>query len=65
MLLGDQALESFCQLGVPIVPGVRASFGQVQITLVLQCLGRGAVRDPVLLELIEVLSSLQDDDYRG
>src|SRR6266545_2597716 len=44
---------------------VSTRLGQVQEALVLQRLGRGAVGDPVLMELEQVLGALQHDDDRG
>src|SRR6266498_594953 len=55
VLLRDQALESLRELAVAILAGVGPGLGQVQVTLVLERLGGGAVGDPVLLELVEVL----------
>src|SRR6266511_1541954 len=57
VLLRDQALESLRELAVAILAGVGPGLGQVQVTLVLERLGGGAVGDPVLLELVEVLAT--------
>src|SRR6266542_656859 len=65
VLLRDQALESLRELAVAILAGVGPGLGQVQVTLVLERLGGGAVGDPVLLELVEVLGALQHHDHRG
>jgi hypothetical protein len=62
VLLGDEALDPFGQLPVPVLPNIGSGPGQIQVALVLEGLGGGAVGDPVLLELVEMLDTLQDDD---
>ena len=54
MFLRDQAFDPFRQLVVPILSGVGPGLGQVEVLLVFQRLGCGAVSDPVFLELVEI-----------
>ena len=65
VLLRDQAFDPLGQLARPILSQVRAGPSQVQVALVLERLGGGAVGDPLLLELVQVLGALQHDDHRG
>lgn len=65
MLLEDQAFNPLGQPAVPVLPRVRTRPGQVQVALVLEGLGGGAVGDLVLLELVQVLGALQHHDHRG
>lgn len=64
MFLRDQAFDPFRQLVVPILSGVGPGLGQVEVLLVFQRLGCGAVSDPVFMELVEMLDSLQHNDDR-
>ena len=53
VLLGDQAFDPLGQLALPILPHVRTGLSQVQIALMLERLGGGAVGDPLLVELVQ------------
>jgi hypothetical protein len=63
VLLEYQALEPLRQLAVLIPTNIRSGLGQIQVALVFQRLGGGAVGDPVLLELEQMLGALQHDDH--
>lgn len=65
VLLRDQTLQPLGELAVAILPDIGSGLGQVQVPLVLERLGSGAVGDPVLLELVQVLDTLQYHDHRG
>lgn len=65
MLLGGQSFDPLRQLAVPVLADIRSGIGEVQVAFMLERLGGGAVGDPVLLELIQVLSTLEHDDDGG
>ena len=65
MILRDQSFKAFCENPLTVIPAVGASSRKIEKLFVFEGLCRGAVQHPVGLPLVQLLSSLSDDNDGG
>lgn len=65
VLLGDEVLNPLGQLPAPVLVRVWPGLCGAEVAFVLEGLGRRAVGDPMLLELVEVWGAVKDHNNGG